>query len=621
MTRVTVQSPTGGGYFNWAADALDHNSSVTYGETFYRMTGAEGGRVVYRGVFDIDAFGNFVGGTATRIDIYDAQGALTATVDQVDFPSDQFVDLRFATGLFSRLGAATYYGNDGSDYFYGSPQGDTIYGGAGRDSFQSNDGADQLFGESGDDFLQINNNGDFADGGADTDRVAIFSNNNVVVRLDTQQPQEIFAGVMVTIRNVEDVYTGAGADDITGSRFNNELDGGLGLDTLRGGLGDDTYILRDVTEFDLGNGVMVRYFDFVEEIPGAGTDTVVVTAGKGRNSYTLGSNLENLEADSTSNDDTGYVLTGNTLDNRITGDRGADTLNGGDGDDTLFGFYGADSLVGGVGDDVYMIADPQAKIVEKSEAGIDRVETYVSFSLAGQFVENLTLLSWGGASSGTGNSLKNHIIGNEFANRLDGAQGDDTLQGGFGDDIYVVDKATDKVIEKVGEGYDSIEASLSFSLAGLQVEKLTLTGNGGFSAGGNSLANTLVGNSGANVIDGLGGGDRLRGNGGADRFVFSTAFSPGNVDEIIDFKHVDDFIVLENAVFQGLTAGAAFTASMLRIAGGASVATTAAQRIVYDTQSGSLFFDRDGSNTTYSAVKFATLTGAPTIDHTDFVVI
>ena len=333
-------------------------------------------------------------------------------------------------------------------------------------------------------------------------------------------------------------------------------------------------------------------------VSGIGATTAKLVLGDGVGALTLGG-------------DAALSAAGNALANTITGNAGANVIDG---------LAGADTMRGGAGGDTYYVDDLGDRVIEALNGGTDTVMSSVNFSLAGQQIENLQLIG-SSSSSATGNSLKNILTGNSGANRIDGMEGADTMQGGLGDDVYVVDNIGDRITEAANGGYDSVEASLSFSLSGLQLERLTLTGTDAISGSGNSLANTIVGNSAANFIDGGGGADRLRGNGGADTFVFSSGLSSANVDQIVDFKHVDDVIALDDAAFAGLSPGMSFTADMLRMAGGASIATTANQRIVYDTSSGSLFYDRDGSGTTYTAIKFATLMGAPTIDHTDFMVI
>ncbi|MCF3641825.1 hypothetical protein LXM94_17775, partial [Rhizobium sp. TRM95111] len=70
-----------------------------------------------------------------------------------------------------------------------------------------------------------------------------------------------------------------------------------------------------------------------------------------------------------------------------------------------------------------------------------------------------------------------------------------SVYGGNGNDTYKVDTAGISLVETSTGGTDTIESSVSFTLADF-FEKLTLTGSASNNATGNSLANTLTGNGG-----------------------------------------------------------------------------------------------------------------------------
>jgi serralysin len=94
----------------------------------------------------------------------------------------------------------------------------------------------------------------------------------------------------------------------------------------------------------------------------------------------------------------------------------------------------------------------------------------------------------------------------------------------------------------------------------------------------------------APILNGGLGADTLQGGTGADNYVFGSALGGGNVDAIVGFNVVDDTIVLNNAVFTGLTAGT-LAASAFVIG---SAAGDTDDRIIYNSASGAPLFDAAG---------------------------
>ena len=107
------------------------------------------------------------------------------------------------------------------------------------------------------------------------------------------------------------------------------------------------------------------------------------------------------------------------------------------------------------------------------------------------------------------------LVGGHGDDWLDGGEGADQLAGGLGDDLYQLDNRSDQVVERRGEGIDTILARLNYVLPE-NFENLRLMEGGAYSGQGNHLDNAINGNFSANLLDGKAGNDFLSGGAGDD---------------------------------------------------------------------------------------------------------
>jgi Ca2+-binding RTX toxin-like protein len=156
----------------------------------------------------------------------------------------------------------------------------------------------------------------------------------------------------------------------------------------------------------------------------------------------------------------------------------------------------------------------------------------------------------------------------------------------------------------------------------------TATGGGAGGAGSARLVNiehvsgtpfgdVLIGDGGSNSLTGLAGGDALDGGAGidwltggvgADDFIFGATPGAANRDTLEDFEPGVDTIRLDATVMPALGPSGRFTADDARFyaADGATSGHDPDDRVVYDTFSGLLYYDADGSGAG-AALEIATL--------------
>ncbi|MDO8352284.1 MAG: hypothetical protein Q7T14_02375, partial [Aestuariivirga sp.] len=152
---------------------------------------------------------------------------------------------------------------------------------------------------------------------------------------------------------------------------NNRLDGGAGIDTMIGGLGDDTYVVDVAT-------------DKVTEILNQGTDTIETSLATF--SISALTAVENLTYDNGIAVDGNFVGVGNTFANRITGGAGNDTFTGGAGGDT-FVFN-----IAAFGDD--KITDYQDNL-DKLSFSLSVADSFDDFVITGNGTKSVTVTHGG----------------------------------------------------------------------------------------------------------------------------------------------------------------------------------------------------------------------------------
>ncbi|MCU0733289.1 MAG: hypothetical protein MUE84_17140, partial [Hyphomonas sp.] len=314
------------------------------------------------------------------------------------------------------------------------------------------------------------------------------------------------------------------------------------------------------------------------------------------------------------------LLDGGSGSDKLDGGAGNDTLKGGSGNDTLIGGLGRDRIDGGAGIDTVSYETSTTGVTAVLDAGTRASFPHTADAIGDVFISIENMKGSSKVDLLIGSSAANHIdggAGNDFLAGLGGADtivggtgndflyggtGGDVLNGGTGFDVASYEFATVRVVASLVGAIPEFSVTPSGEAAGdsyISIEGLT----------GSAHADELIGNSGANFLDGgagddtLTGGvgaDTLTGGAGADEFFYTSPDDLG--DLIIGFNPGEDEFVVLAASFAGLPEpGATYF-----IADVNPVATDPENWFLYDTDSGELFYDRDGSGLTFDPLLLAT---------------
>ena len=331
------------------------------------------------------------------------------------------------------------------------------------------------------------------------------------------------------------------------------------------------------------------------------------------------------------------VLVGRSGDDFLEGGAGSDFLRGQNGNDSLSAGLGRDTLSGGRGDD-WLVSSPGNDWFRGGK-GQDTVDFSASTDGVQVNLNRVQHRQWVSLDNGydrftridhlTGSAYADHLIGNNQANRLKGLSGDDalwghagndsinggkgndrlqgnhgqdtlrgglgndTLRGGGGDDDFIgPDQGNDVYLGGKGQDTLSYRVSASAVNVDLTLHSRQTVGHGHGqdlilhieNLHGSRFDDQLTGDDRNNHLNGGQGHDSLTGGAGADIFIFDQALRRSNFDILTDFNPKHDSLVLSAAVF---TAFADQIGQRLSLG----------EQLAYDTSTGQLSYDADGTGT------------------------
>ena len=545
--------------------------------------------------------------------------------------------------LFGNLGHDTLHGGQGNDTLYGL-DGDSLYGDQGNDSLIGMLGIQTLIGGIGNDTLDGGEGGDVYIFNAGSEHVVAEITDSGLLGVDelrfaatVASTLTIFAGDIGLEKIVIGTGTGTvansslyinnnvdasaalnglsiignvGDNNIIGTIFNDNLNGGSGIsgnDTLIGGQGNDTisggggsdvlvggagfdlldggedsdvYVISSLDEYlpseisdsgTVGSDIIVYTANIASTLnlyaEDSGIEGVVVNSG---NEYpALGTENININATAYSN---GLGMSGNNGNNSLIGTAFNDVIAGNYGNDTIIGGAGTDSMDGGFGDDLYIITDATHHNTSEIHdlTGIDELR------FAATFASTLNL--------------------------------------------YIYDSGIENIV--IGTGASAIAdttgtIAINIDATYFQWTGLNITGN----AGNNNIIgsyqnDTINGGLGDDFIRGYGGNNLLTGGAGADTFMLESWIG---YDAVTDFTSSVDKIQLFRGDYTTLNLGSTLLSTEF-VSGASAVAGDSSDRIIYDTSTGALYYDADGSGAGVS-YQIATLVGNSTLVASDFTIV
>ncbi|MEH2202711.1 MAG: calcium-binding protein [Nostoc sp.] len=546
---------------------------------------------------------------------------------------------------------ANIIGTSGYDLLQGGTGNDTLTGGTGNDTLTGGGGKDKFVYNLGDGADTIT---DFGGIGKGTNPTAA-----VIAEVDTIK----FQGTGLTARNLLLFQNGNNLEiSFEGNANTLVILQNFKLENLENLKASGAKPALGNIVFD-GQNVITDSFNVLDS---NSTDTSLGI----KNTVTF---LNDLNNNITGLEDSNDVVNGQGGNDKIDGLSGNDLLRGGAGDDTLIGGAGNDTLIGGTGNDSLAGNNLLSGGYGNDYLSISGYESfsYPDYDYNSRSSDKNTLNGGAGddnlnASGSTGNNLLSGDDGNDnlsISGYYEGgnyqdydsrSSGKNTLNGGAGKDTLSAGGSTGDNLISGGDGNDYLSISgyfkytpsdpysprdVSITYDSRSSGNNTLNGgtgddnlNASNSKGNNLLdggagndyisassafgKNTIYGGTGNDILIGGFGNDALYGGTGTDTFVFNS-YNKG-VDSIYDFNATNELIQVSAAGFGGGLSPGSLKTSQFTLG---TSATTSNQRFIYNSATGGLFFDLDGSGSGFTQVKFAQLSTGLSLSVNNVVIV
>ena len=476
--------------------------------------------------------------------------------------------------IIALAGNDTVYGGDGNDLAYGGTGTDTLTGQSGNDYLDGGDGNDNLTGGQGFDTIYGGANDDLilGDGqwysitpssGSTATNLTVMNSadgpidlwwvntSGTLVYYATLQPGQTYVQAtsvghrwflkdpdgyylesITAVTNTwviygpdladqldggvgndtilaqygnDTVFGGAGFDSIEGGYGNDSLSGGDDNDTIYGGAGDDTLdggIGNDTIYFGIGDNTVYGGDgdDTIDDVAaGYNSSNSLIYAGTGNDTISFGEGNSTIYGGAGNDwiDDHGSaVLAGANL---IYGGDGADSIYTGQGNDTLYGGAGNDQLFGEDDADTFTVNDSFGNDTIFGGSGGTDTDTIDLSGLTSAVTvvfsddENGTITS--GVNTITFTDIERLILTGQ-ADSVDGSLADAIwVDAGAGNDTIIGGDTTNSVGDTIfgGDGNDSI--------SGLWGADSLEGGLGDDTIDGGDQGDTIYGGDGNDVID------------------------------------------------------------------------------------------------------------------------